>query len=79
MQNQILCKTTAKITNEQKNLCDDMINLNELEYSTQQLPLGKSRIRRTSSRILQDFLAYNKTRFFKVTGEVHRLNLLPDS
>ena len=30
MQNQILSKTTAKITNEQKNMCDDMINSNEL-------------------------------------------------
>ena len=35
MQNQILSKTTAKITNEQKHMCDDMINLNELEYSMQ--------------------------------------------
>ena len=42
MQNQILSKTTAKISNEQKNMCDDMINLNELKYSMQQLPLGKT-------------------------------------
>ena len=40
MQNQILSKTTAKITNEQKIMCGDMINLNELEYSMQQLPLN---------------------------------------
>ena len=30
MQNQILSETTAKITNEQKYMCDDMINLKEL-------------------------------------------------
>ena len=42
MQNQILSKTTAKIMNEQKIMCDDMINLNELQYSMQQLPLGKT-------------------------------------
>ena len=80
MQNQILSKTTAKITNEQKNMCDDMINLNELEYSIQQLPLGKTAgPDGLPVEFYMPFWPIIKLDFLKMTEEVHRLNLLSDS
>ena len=80
MQNQIRSKTTAKTTNGPKNMCDDMINLNALEYSMHQLPLGKTpRLDELPVEFYKKFWPIIKLYFLIMTGEVHWLNLLSDS
>ena len=57
-----------------------MIGLNELEYSMQQLPLGKTPgLYGFPVEFYRTFWPIIKLDFLKLTEEVHRLNLLSDS
>ena len=80
MQNQIRSKTTAKSTNGPKNMFNDMINLNALEYNMHQLTLGKTpRLDGLPVEFYRTFWPIIKPYFLIMTGEVHWLNLFSDS